>query len=87
MGIKNRVEKLESALGVGVGDDDDGECRCPTMSLDMRVYGTGGTSAADCKSDMRPAPVCVSCGRPKEIVKIVVCRARADVEASRSGSD
>jgi hypothetical protein len=80
MNLQTRVEKLESALGVG---DDGGLCKCPTMSVDMRVYGTGGTSAADCKSDTRPAGVCAACGKPKQIIKIVVCRTRADVEASR----
>ena len=84
MNLQTRVEKLESALGVG---DDDGLCKCPTMSVDMRVYGTGGTSAADWKSDTRPAQVCARCNRPKQVIQFVVCRTRADVEASRSGSD
>ena len=80
MALDGRVTKLEQAFGVG--NDEGGECKCPTMNRDIRKY-TEETSVSDAAADIRPPEVCLRCGQPKQIIQIIVCRTRADVEASR----
>jgi len=64
MNLESRVGQLERAAG------GDGElCRCQ-LGTDVRKY-SGEASKQDAERDTAPAQLCIFCGRPKLVVKVV----------------
>jgi len=71
------VGKLEQAAGVNGG----AECNCPTLNRDIRTYMDADDNHAVADSDQRPPEVCERCGKPMEIIKVVLIHSRDHVRA------
>ncbi len=75
MSIDSRLTQLERQAGV----TDDAECNCPILNRDIRTYMDADDNHAVADSDQRPPEVCERCGKPMEIIKLVLIHSRDQV--------
>jgi hypothetical protein len=68
MSIESRLSKLENQIGTS----DSATCDCSDFSHEIRTYTDAEDNHAAAQSDERPPEVCDVCGRPKDIIQIVV---------------
>lgn len=68
MSIESRLTKLENQVGVS----DSATCDCSSFPHEIRTYMDAEDNHAVADSDVRPPEVCEHCGRPKDLIKIVV---------------
>jgi hypothetical protein len=77
MSIDSRLTQLEKQAGIS----DGAECSCPTLNRDIRTYMGEEDNHATADADERPPKACDRCGKPMEIIKVVLIHSRDQVRA------
>lgn len=79
MSVESRLAQLEKQAGISNGD----VCACSSFSREVRTYMDAEDNRAEARADERPPQVCERCGKPKDVIKIVVVYGRNQAEVAR----
>jgi hypothetical protein len=77
MNIDSRLAQLEKQANVS----DGSECTCPSFNTEIRTYMGAEDNQATADADKTPPKVCDVCGKPKDVIKLVLVHSREQVKA------
>ncbi len=78
MSLDSRLVKLENQIGMS----DSATCDCTSFPHEIRTYMDAEDNHAVADSDQRPPEVCEHCGRPRDLIKVVVVYDREQLEVA-----
>jgi hypothetical protein len=81
MTIQSRVKNLEQAVGIGAGRS--GECNCLTFKHEIRTYLDAEDNHLAADADDAPPKLCDVCGKPRELIKVILVYTRGEIESAR----